>query len=459
MMMRLSGNKHVYYAVTEATPPPQPLPIPMLPSTLQTPWSQNTSIFANSSEKRDYVDKIIGQELSVMHVGLPRFHEVFFGDVAGLQAASEAVFDKYQEDANQDAVLDWFAKLCDDLAALAKDHHPNSSQRRPLVQPNKPIEGSTVPRKLDVGFLRSNPLEDKPSKAWVDLGRYARDVLAAQDTRRFALGFTLCGSLIRVWEFNRLGAIASEEFNINKDKEAALRLVSTILGFLWMEREQLGFDPTINLEGDRRVVTIQRDDKTERLILDKLIKRAPCISGRATTCWKAYPEEDPQMPLVIKDSWQYTERDEEGELLKEATDKGVTNVARYYHHETVHVRSQVDEIHGNIRGGLISTDAKTYQVAPSSQLPDDESKSGQIAANRVHRRVIVRDYGKAIYMASTTPILLKALEDCIQGHEFLHKAGILHRNISVNNLTVNEDSNNPSWPSFLIDCDLAIKEN
>ncbi|UKZ74027.1 hypothetical protein TrVFT333_001681 [Trichoderma virens FT-333] len=184
---------------------------------------------------------------------------------------------------------------------------------------------------------------------------------------------------MRVWEFDRLGAIASEEFDINKDGEAGLRLVSTILGFLWMEREQLGVDPTINLEGDRRVVTIQRDGKTERLILDKLIKRAPCISGRATTCWKAYPAEDPQMLLVITNSWQYTERDEEGELLKEATDKGFTNVARYYHHETVHVRSQVDEIHGNIRGGLISTDAKTYQVAPSSQLPDDESKSGQIA--------------------------------------------------------------------------------
>jgi hypothetical protein len=30
----------------------------------------------------------------------------------------------------------------------------------------------------------------------------------------------------------------------------------------------------------------------------------------------------------------------------------------------------------------------------------------------------VRDYGKAIYMATTTPILLKALEDCIQGHGY-----------------------------------------
>ncbi|KAL6807586.1 hypothetical protein GGI42DRAFT_351039 [Trichoderma sp. SZMC 28013] len=519
-----------YRAVAEETPPPQPLQVPILLALQQTPWNHNTSSFANSSEYRRDVDRVLREELGAMYVGLPRFHEVFFGDVAGLEAASEAVFEKCQEGdsplfdpgdgwrgwpkgANQDDVLDWFTETCNELAALAEDHNPNPSpQRRPLVQPNTPVDGSTAQRKLDVGFvkdqsagekprhtwsqilvpgeLKSNPSDDKPSGAWVDLGRYAREVLAVQDTRRYVLGFTLCGSLMRVWEFDRLGAIASEEFDINKDDETGLRFVSTILGFLWMDEEQLGFDPTIISEGDKQIVTIQRDGKTERLILDELIKRAPCVSGRATTCWKAHPEEDPQMLLVIKDSWQYTERNEEGELLKEATDQGVVNVARYYHHETVHVRSQVDEIHGNIRRGLISKNARTYQLEPSSQLPDEKSKSGRTAgvkrsppsqadgppgkrsrsmrpvsrisdealANRVHRRVIVRDYGKAIYKASTIPVLLKALEDCIQGHESLHKAGILHRDISVNNLMLNEDRTNPSWSAFLIDCDLAIKE-
>jgi len=40
----------------------------------------------------------------------------------------------------------------------------------------------------------------------------------------------------------------------------------------------------------------------------------------------------------------------------------------------------------------------------------------------------------------------------------LYKAGFLHRDISINNLMINEDDNNPSWPSFLIDLDLAIRE-
>ncbi|KAJ5907807.1 hypothetical protein N7495_000489 [Penicillium taxi] len=78
--------------------------------------------------------------------------------------------------------------------------------------------------------------------------------------------------------------------------------------------------------------------------------------------------------------------------------------------------------------------------------------------NRIHRRVVLRDYGKAIYKASTHSALLAALESCITGHQSLHEAGILHRDILVNNLMINEDKKNPSWPAFLINLDLVIRE-
>ena len=136
--------------------------------------------------------------------------------------------------------------------------------------------------------------------------------------------------------------------------------MSTVFGFLWIDEEQLGFDPTITTEASRRIIKIQRNGKIERLVLEKLMKRAPCISGWATTCWKVYREDDPRTPLVVKDSWQFTEREEEGELLREATANGVVNIARYYHYETVHVRSQADEIRTNVRGDLNITDASNY---------------------------------------------------------------------------------------------------
>lgn len=136
-----------------------------------------------------------------------------------------------------------------------------------------------------LGELKSNPDLDRSSKTWRDLARYAREALTAQDTRRFVLGFTLCGSVMRLWEFDRLGGIASSPFDINND---GLRFVSAIVGYLWMNTEQLGFDPTVIQSDGQRHIEITRNHQTERLVLDELMKRASCVASRATTCWKVH---------------------------------------------------------------------------------------------------------------------------------------------------------------------------
>ena len=521
-------RKQVDDAITQSTPPPRPTAF----SFQQTPWLRNTSSFANSSEHRKYVDDVLKEELGPMYVGLRNFHDKYFGGVADLETASTAFFKQcvqgsnplfedgwrgWPKDANQDDVLSWFADFCEKLSAFADGQKSTRTyQRRPLAKPNKPIQGSTGERKLDVGFvndtnagkdsrchwsqilvpgeLKSNPSADTASKAWLDLGRYAREVFVAQDARRFVLGFTICGSLMRVWAFDRLGGIASEQFDINED---GLRFAFTILGFLWMNEEELGFDPTITTANHERFIEIKRGDMTERIIIDEVMQRARCIAGRATTCWKAHSEGRPEVPLVIKDSWQYPERVEEGDMLREATAKGVPYVARYYYHETVQVREREDDIQSNVRGGLDITRAANYHperprpqnsIASGASRKDRSSttasrkrsssqtsaplpptkrfcstsptKAGTYALpNRVHRRVCIQEYGRHIYEASSRSALLAAFERCIEGHESLHKIDSLHRDISINNLMINEDVDNPSWPAFLIDLDLGIKES
>jgi hypothetical protein len=522
----------VYNTVTESTPPPRPTPS----SIQETPWSQNTSGFVNSSEFRQDVDPVLKLELERLYVGLPNFHKTFFGDVPDLDTVSSAVFGRCTEGDNplfkegwsgwpagakESDVLTWFGGLIPKLEAFAGDRISTPAARRKLLaQPRTPLVGSTGKRSMDIGFvnsditydpdsadsryrwshilvageLKSNPKADKASMAWIDLATYAREVLAAKDTRRFVLCFTLCGSLMRVWEFDRLGGIASEQFDINKNN-GGLQFVTTILGFLWMNEDELGFDPTIIKSDGERYIEIERDGQTQRLVIDEVMKRAPCIAGRATTCWKAHLKEDPQTPLVIKDSWQYTDRDEEGILVQEATEKGVVNVARYYYHETVRVRDANDDVLSNVRKGLDITKATNYRpghpMLPSGVSVSSISRKGQSSSagmkrptsepdaalppskrsclasptkasvealpNRVHRRVILRDYGKPIYKASSHVALLTALEGCIEGYESLYNAGLLHRDISINNLMINEDDENPSRRAFLIDLDLAIK--
>ncbi|CRK47525.1 hypothetical protein BN1723_016767 [Verticillium longisporum] len=64
--------------------------------------------------------------------------------------------------------------------------------------------------------------------------------------------------------------------------------------------------------------------------------------------------------------------------------------------------------------------------------------------NRVYRRIIIRDYSKPIYKATSRSALLTALAGYIKGYNSLRKAGILYRDISINNLLINEDKDNPS---------------
>ncbi|KAL7892764.1 hypothetical protein HDV63DRAFT_233201 [Trichoderma sp. SZMC 28014] len=576
-------------AFLEATPPP---PLSSLfvanlpasaattttatPSVPETPWTRNTVSILNSSEFRREVDPILKRELGNPRVGIRGFREAFFACVPGLETAAAAVFnqccegdepvfgpdgwDGWPPEAREGDVLAWFGNIITKLDELAAHHRPASLEtthrRKLLAQPRTPLVGSTGRRSMDIGFvnddfvfrpelgragryrwshvlvpgeLKSNPIADAPAVAWIDLATYAREVLSAQDTRRFVLAFTLCGSNLRLWEYDRMGGIASEKFNINEPK-GSLEFVASILGFLWISEEGLGFDPTIKTSKDtrKRFIEIERKGKPERLIINEVITRPRCIASRATTCWKAHREGDPlKAPLVIKDSWQYPEREEEGLLVKEATEKGVNNIARYYYHETVHVGGAEDEVQNCIRKGLDMTpatvdiaDATTATATADTAAQTDAiattatsnnssnsnsnsighsnggggdetsggagTKRGQSEANlaaaaterpakrprsgsanpsdasrpltnRVHRRVVLQDYGRPLYTASSPAALIAALESCVRGHESLRQHGFLHRDISINNLVIDEDGP-PGRKGFLIDLDLAIRE-
>jgi hypothetical protein len=151
-------------------------------------------------------------------------------------------------------------------------------------------------------------------------------------------------------------------------------------------------------------------------------------------------------------------------LLRDATERGVVNVARYFHHENVRVGGKDDDINSNVRKGLdimkasnIFQNTSTVNKMEGKMLPPSASggsiggtqssrsrsisrkrlssslnaelpsskrtcsssphKHGTSPArpNRVHRRVILRDYGKNIHKASSRVAMLAALEGNIKG--------------------------------------------
>lgn len=138
------------------------------------------------------------------------------------------------------------------------------------------------------------------------------------------------------------------------------------------------------------------------------------------------------------------------------------NVARYYHHETVQVGGQNDDVGKNVRKGLHITRATNYdsrKFITTSDTPGlhRDALKGRITStagqkrsssytdisapptskrtcsgaltedrgsptnwDRVHRRVILSDYGKPLYRASSQVAMLAALEGCIEGYESLY---------------------------------------
>ena len=541
------------------TPPPSH---PSFTSSFpQTPWSFNTGGFEDTSEYRKYIDNPLREELlPSLRIDIPDFVDAVFGCVLQLEQLTETIFrlcqegdtplynkgsgwSKWPSKAKEGDVLNWLQELMNRLTVWVREYSTRATDFRQIYRgPGIYLDGTPIKRKMDVGFtagngqsradsntnentstrkpnwseilvtgeLKSNPDQDRYEKAWVDLATYAREVFRTQD-RRFVLGFTICGSRIRLWHFDRSGACGSSSFDINQD---GLAFTRAMLGYYLMTDEQLGLDPTVQGPEGKRYIEITRDSQVERLILTKSIKKQAAIVARGTTCWRAYRDTDKtKKPLIVKDSWQYKERPEEGLLIEEATNRGVENIARYYHHETVRVHGEIDDTLGNIRRGMMEACGRTSfrqnapkepgptasdsqgaavtgQMQPPPLLQKRSSSSAQLELqssakrsrsnfqsqepekplhNRIHRRVVTQDPGKPIDEASSLKGIINGFLGAIHGkyiginirnvqltclgHESLLKFGALHRDISIGNimLTENEDD------GFLIDFDLSIK--
>lgn len=437
--------------------------------------------FSNPEKYIDYLDTILANEVGPLS-SVTIFEWILFQTVPGLFAAAKEVFKRCKSGNDPPSVVwTWlshitgkFMEFSADLGTIEQIH------KRTLAQPDKRLQSLTDKPKLNLGFVsddcklsrlslcslsnilvpgqvvsgRSKSYRLNPS--WIDFERYAQQVMAVQDARRFMLGFTLEGSLMRVWVLDRLGGLVSEHFDINKQGET---FVLVMLGFLCMTDEELGFDPTIQTIDGKRCIDIEREGQQERIFITELLARDSKFSGRGTTCWAGYLESNPKQRLVVKDSWDSLGRMGEGAVLKLLTKSNVVNVARYYHHYTVCVNGRGDEVLYLIRRGINArSDLDSSRILGTYDVPILNSHSSSHSLmeqpqNRFHKRLIVRDVGTPIYKAKSHASLLSAIKCCIQGHRSLLETGYLHRDISLKNLMIDAEDESRG---FLIDLDMAV---
>jgi hypothetical protein len=151
---------------------------------------------------------------------------------------------------------------------------------------------------------------------------------------------------LRLWEFDRLGAVTSKAIDIHQEPEL---FVSILIALLEMGFEQLGLDlGQAGIHGKPHVEITGDHNRTERLIINKALQKLTSIVGRGTTCWAAHSELDPEKKFVVKESWQHSDRPNEGTLLKTASANHATNISAYHYHEDVQFNRRPDTILTNI---------------------------------------------------------------------------------------------------------------
>ncbi|EPQ61234.1 hypothetical protein GLOTRDRAFT_109367 [Gloeophyllum trabeum ATCC 11539] len=200
-------------------------------------------------------------------------------------------------------------------------------------------------------------------------------------------------------------------FNIHRDPRLFLRIFTAIM---FSDREYLGYDPSITtLDDGSRIVTV----KGKSYVIKKRIYFSPSILGRGTSCWQATRD---GVTYAIKDYWTDVTREfTEAEFLEEARNAGIENVCQL-----------VDEEILTFRGKEDTTDL----VRPAIRAKKGKKKYPKQDC-RVHRRLVLQPFAESIVEFETKRELIKAFIDVIQAHKaLLEKVGILHRDISLNNI-------------------------
>lgn len=259
------------------TPPP---PAVLDEAILNTPFRSSSATLSGIEQTHAEVDQRICEELKgQVFVNVGGFFERYFEEKTWSENAGaiyklsrsehkESRWSHWPQRSHQDSFLELFMRF-QDIALQGRS-------RKYYTSANKALRGSEADRKLDIflapadatsedgkhdwsnvlviGEHKRNPDEDCSKAILVQLAGYAREVFGSQPGRRFVHGFTICGSVMRLWVFDRSGAYSSEKFDAHRNPE---HFVQVIAGYALMSDSELGLNTFIHRDGNFKYVVAE----------------------------------------------------------------------------------------------------------------------------------------------------------------------------------------------------------
>ncbi|TFK48625.1 hypothetical protein OE88DRAFT_1634374 [Heliocybe sulcata] len=276
-------------------------------------------------------------------------------------------------------------------------------------------------------------MKDNLKKHQLQLASYAQEVFVQQPTRRFVYGLLVSEQTIQLYQFDRGGVIYSSKYDIRDDAETFVQIFlavatedETALGLgrhiFWAPDGKCYFDPEGKMN---RVYTVVTPEKP--------FQRA-AIRGRGTTCWRV--EDNQKKQFLLKFAWRTIGRMKESVFLKAAKEKNLQHVGWMERSKTIEtlycLRSYMP---------LVATNRKGDRFP----VPD-----------RAHHWLLEPWYGPRLDRFESPLELLEGFYDAITASKELLSIGILHRDISINNIVLDRRPDTDT-SAKLIDMDMAIR--
>ncbi|KAL2813255.1 hypothetical protein BJX63DRAFT_394676, partial [Aspergillus granulosus] len=117
----------------------------------------------------------------------------------------------------------------------------------------------------------------------MQLLRYVRNIYVDQPMRRFVHAFTIRGTTMELWIFDRSGPYSSGEFDIHREPD---KLARALVAYATMNEAAMGLDMFIKLNNKRHyVIAKNAKERDKQVELKTLLVRQHTVVCRGTTCF------------------------------------------------------------------------------------------------------------------------------------------------------------------------------